>query len=103
MRSLDRTLAVAVTMVLPPQGHEDLRQDERVMQLFGLINQLLANDRQVGCVACIGARVKSFMWGETYVVCFVYRVRYTRRNVSTTRLCAYHQHRTAFFRPCSES
>ncbi|RHZ26301.1 hypothetical protein DYB37_004840 [Aphanomyces astaci] len=26
------------------KGHEDLRQDERVMQLFGLINTLLAND-----------------------------------------------------------
>lgn len=27
------------------QGHEDLRQDERVMQLFGLVNTMLANDR----------------------------------------------------------
>lgn len=27
------------------KGHEDLRQDERVMQLFGLINALLAQDR----------------------------------------------------------
>ena len=27
------------------KGHEDLRQDERVMQLFGLVNTLLANDR----------------------------------------------------------
>lgn len=26
------------------KGHEDLRQDERVMQLFGLINALLTND-----------------------------------------------------------
>ena len=26
------------------KGHEDLRQDERVMQLFGLVNGLLAND-----------------------------------------------------------
>ncbi|KAJ7306353.1 hypothetical protein JRQ81_009696, partial [Phrynocephalus forsythii] len=26
------------------RGHEDLRQDERVMQLFGLVNTLLAND-----------------------------------------------------------
>ena len=25
------------------KGHEDLRHDERVMQLFGLINALLAN------------------------------------------------------------
>jgi FKBP12-rapamycin complex-associated protein len=28
------------------KGHEDLRQDERVMQLFGLVNALLARDRQ---------------------------------------------------------
>ena len=28
------------------KGHEDLRQDERVMQLFGLVNTLLQNDRK---------------------------------------------------------
>ncbi|KAJ1958371.1 phosphatidylinositol kinase- protein kinase tor1, partial [Dipsacomyces acuminosporus] len=28
------------------KGHEDLRQDERVMQLFGLINSLLSRDAQ---------------------------------------------------------
>jgi FKBP12-rapamycin complex-associated protein len=28
------------------KGHEDLRQDERVMQLFGLVNALLEGDRQ---------------------------------------------------------
>ena len=27
------------------KGHEDLRQDERVMQLFGLVNNMLASDR----------------------------------------------------------
>ena len=27
------------------KGHEDLRQDERVMQLFGLVNTLLSSDR----------------------------------------------------------
>lgn len=26
------------------KGHEDLRQDERVMQLFGLVNTLLIKD-----------------------------------------------------------
>jgi FKBP12-rapamycin complex-associated protein len=26
------------------KGHEDLRQDERVMQLFGLVNTLLMQD-----------------------------------------------------------
>lgn len=28
------------------KGHEDLRQDERVMQLFGLVNSLLATDKE---------------------------------------------------------
>lgn len=28
------------------KGHEDLRQDERVMQLFGLVNTLLAGDQE---------------------------------------------------------
>jgi serine/threonine-protein kinase mTOR len=28
------------------KGHEDLRQDERVMQLFGLVNAMLENDRR---------------------------------------------------------
>ena len=28
------------------KGHEDLRQDERVMQLFGLVNTLLAADTE---------------------------------------------------------
>jgi len=28
------------------KGHEDLRQDERVMQLFGLVNNLLANHHE---------------------------------------------------------
>ncbi|KAG1342788.1 serine/threonine-protein kinase TOR [Cocos nucifera] len=30
------------------KGHEDLRQDERVMQLFGLVNTLLENARETG-------------------------------------------------------
>ncbi|KAJ9436636.1 Target of rapamycin, partial [Diplonema papillatum] len=29
------------------KGHEDLRQDERVMQLFGLVNTLLRNDKAI--------------------------------------------------------
>ena len=28
------------------KGHEDLRQDERAMQVLGLVNSLLANDRR---------------------------------------------------------
>lgn len=44
--SRDRCLTRdALSSKSPPQGHEDLRQDERVMQLFGLVNTLLANDR----------------------------------------------------------
>ena len=27
------------------KGHEDLRQDERAMQLFNLVNTILANDK----------------------------------------------------------
>eukprot|EP00471_Norrisiella_sphaerica_P000306 CAMPEP_0184486668 /NCGR_PEP_ID=MMETSP0113_2-20130426/8143_1 /TAXON_ID=91329 /ORGANISM="Norrisiella sphaerica, Strain BC52" /LENGTH=1615 /DNA_ID=CAMNT_0026868649 /DNA_START=27 /DNA_END=4875 /DNA_ORIENTATION=+ len=30
------------------KGHEDLRQDERVMQLFGLVNSFLGQDRDIG-------------------------------------------------------
>ena len=39
----DNSLQIGVLPWL--QGHEDLRQDERVMQLFGLVNTMLANDR----------------------------------------------------------
>lgn len=35
---------IAYTFLL--KGHEDIRQDERVMQLFGLCNTLLANDSE---------------------------------------------------------
>ena len=35
---------IAYTFVL--KGHEDIRQDERVMQLFGLVNTLLNNDSE---------------------------------------------------------
>lgn len=38
-------IAFADVSMLIVQGHEDLRQDERVMQLFGLVNNMLANDR----------------------------------------------------------
>lgn len=30
------------------KGHEDLRQDERAMQLFGLVNALLMHDKHTG-------------------------------------------------------
>ena len=33
-----------INSVIVSPGHEDLRQDERVMQLFRLVNTLLAND-----------------------------------------------------------
>lgn len=43
------------------KGHEDLRQDERVMQLFGLVNALLVRDpqtkvRQNNAVHCVQRR-----------------------------------------------
>lgn len=31
---------------MPLSGHEDLRQDERVMQFYGLVNTLLSVDTQ---------------------------------------------------------
>ncbi len=50
------------------KGHEDLRQDERVMQLFGLVNTLLANDpaslrknlRQASCIQASESHIVSF-------------------------------------------
>lgn len=35
-----------ITYAYALKGHEDIRQDERVMQLFGLVNTLLLNDRE---------------------------------------------------------
>ena len=35
-----------VTYAYALKGHEDIRQDERVMQLFGLVNTLLSNDAE---------------------------------------------------------
>ena len=35
------------------KSHEDLRQDERVMQLFGLVNALLASDGGGVCVGVV--------------------------------------------------
>ena len=37
-------LILIITCSLYSTGHEDLRQDERVMQLFGLVNTLLASE-----------------------------------------------------------
>ena len=39
------------------KGHEDLRQDERVMQLFSLINTLLTHDVQT---SNLGLRIKRY-------------------------------------------
>ena len=33
------------------KGHEDLRQDERVMQFFSLVNSLLVNDPEVSMIS----------------------------------------------------
>jgi len=40
--SMEGNDGITYTFLL--KGHEDLRQDERVMQLFGLVNTLLSND-----------------------------------------------------------
>lgn len=50
------------------KGHEDLRQDERVMQLFGLVNSMLAAGEAVGRVDwcffwLLGFKLFAFVWG----------------------------------------
>ncbi|KAG6916802.1 hypothetical protein DXG01_005325 [Tephrocybe rancida] len=40
------SLLIARDLELAVPGHEDLRQDERVMQLFGLVNGLLSTDTE---------------------------------------------------------
>jgi len=43
-RELRMTGSDGVKYAFVLKGHEDIRQDERIMQLFGLVNNLLAND-----------------------------------------------------------
>ena len=43
------------------KGHEDLRQDERVMQLFGLVNTLLSNNPKT---ARAGLRIQQYVPSE---------------------------------------
>ncbi|KAB5566179.1 armadillo-type protein [Coniochaeta sp. 2T2.1] len=45
-RKLDILGSDGVSYTFLLKGHEDIRQDERVMQLFGLCNTLLANDSE---------------------------------------------------------
>lgn len=45
-RKLDVVGSDGKTYTFLLKGHEDIRQDERVMQLFGLCNTLLANDSE---------------------------------------------------------
>ncbi|KAI1348531.1 TOR kinase [Xylaria sp. FL0043] len=45
-RKLNTTGSDGKTYAFLLKGHEDIRQDERVMQLFGLCNTLLANDSE---------------------------------------------------------
>ncbi|KAI1260688.1 TOR kinase [Xylariaceae sp. FL1019] len=45
-RKLNTAGSDGVTYAFLLKGHEDIRQDERVMQLFGLCNTLLANDSE---------------------------------------------------------
>lgn len=68
---------VAVVAVVC-QGHEDLRQDERVMQLFGLVNALLAKDRRTNkhdlsiqrCVSMVEGRTRARIDG---LMCYLFR------------------------------
>lgn len=46
------------------KGHEDLRQDERVMQLFGLVNTLLSNNMQT---ARAGLSIQQFVLSSLVV------------------------------------
>jgi FKBP12-rapamycin complex-associated protein len=50
VRSILSVSRVSVTYMhllrVDKTGHEDLRQDERVMQLFGLVNTLLTADQE---------------------------------------------------------
>lgn len=41
------------------KGHEDLRQDERVMQVFGLVNKLFAKSDQKGLLEGVGMKTYS--------------------------------------------
>ncbi|KAK0615733.1 armadillo-type protein [Bombardia bombarda] len=45
-RKLDIVGSDGKTYTFLLKGHEDIRQDERVMQLFGLVNTLLSNDSE---------------------------------------------------------
>lgn len=53
------------------KGHEDLRQDERVMQLFGLVNALLSNDPETSkrdlLIKCV-----MFHQGFVGILCFMH-------------------------------
>ena len=76
------------------KGHEDLRQDERVMQLFGLINQLFRRDRdmnkrddyieQYGVIP-LSHKVGVVQWVRG-VRAFVFRVFVTIECVTVPRL-----------------
>jgi FKBP12-rapamycin complex-associated protein len=55
------------------KGHEDIRQDERVMQLFGLCNTLLMNDTEsrkrhlnIQCYAAVPLSTQSGLLGFVY-------------------------------------
>ena len=54
------------------KGHEDLRQDERVMQLFGLVNTLLTNDPETfkRHLRLEYFRKRMFLYKFRYCCCF---------------------------------
>lgn len=52
------------------KGHEDLRQDERVMQLFGLVNMLLANspDTLKRHLRYLKSNFFAFVFGKVWIL-----------------------------------
>lgn len=78
------------------KGHEDLRQDERVMQLFGLVNTLLLNDpktfrhnltiqvcRPLTVICLTSLRMISQLWNGNDIFSFIFLKRYTVIPLST--------------------
>ncbi len=71
------------------KGHEDLRQDERVMQLFGLVNTLLGTNtetfkRHLGFVPL---RIIMFNYAKLCFIMMVYYLISTKRVIGIVSSC----------------
>lgn len=72
------------------KGHEDLRQDERVMQLFGLVNTLLLNDpdtfrRNLTIQVPIIFPLTHTLYSNEFVICNVLLFPEIRCNTSVNK------------------